>query len=159
MSRTYVSSVVALVLVSVFSVMVLSVVVPGESAADAPNPIAVYGTVYDNAGNKVEGIPVAVNMKDGDTVVTTKTDTSDGDGVYSVLFMPSEWEIGYTIQVIGTGPSGEAVNSTVAPATGPVYIDLHFSYAIPEFGFDAGVLLAGGAVGLIAVAVMVRKPK
>ena len=159
MSHAYARALVALVLVSVFSVVALAVAVPGNSAA-GPNPLVVSGTVYDSAGNEVEGIPVTVNMKDGETVVTTKSESSDASGGYSVLFDVGEWEVGYTIQVIGTGPSPpQAVNSTIAQSAFFVTIDLHFSYAIPEFGFDGGVLLAGGAVGFIAVAMLVRKPK
>jgi hypothetical protein len=158
MSERLVHTMVALAFVSALTVLALATV-PVNSAADAPNPITVRGTIYDNAGNEIPDIPVTVNMKDGATVVTTKLDTSSSLGVYSVLFGVTEWEVGYTIEVTATGPSGQENETAIAPDDFQITIDVQFAYEIPEFGFDAGVLVAGGAVGFIAVAVLVWKRK
>jgi len=149
---------VALALIPIVAVFVLAVAVPGDSAA-ASHVIVVEGHVYDSEGNLVEGIPITINMKDGETTLSTHSTTSDGGGEYNYLFEAAEWEVGCTVQIIATGPAGQAVNSTTAPDEMSVDLDVHFSYEIPEFGFDAGVLVAGGAVGLIAVAMLVPRRK
>jgi len=158
MSHRLVHAMVALAVVSVLTVLALAAV-PANSAADAPNPIAVQGTIYDSEDNKIPDIPVTVNMKDGATIVTTKSDTTGSLGEYGVLFQVTEWEVGYTIEVIATGPAGQESVTEDAPAAIQITIDVQFAYEIPEFGFDAGVLVAGGAVGFIAVAALVWKRK
>lgn len=158
MFRRPVSTVLALGFVALLSVMAISIAIPGNCAA-ADQPIFVQGTIYDSAGNKIPDIPVTINMKDGATIVTTKTATSDANGEYGRLFLSAEWEIGYTVQVIATGPAGQAVNSTAAPDLAQVTVDVHFNYEIPEFGFDAGVLVAGIGVGLVAVGILVWRRK
>jgi len=158
MSQRLVHAMVALAFASVLIVLALAAV-PVNSAADAPRPLAVQGTIYDSEGNKIPDIPVTVNMKDGATVVTTKLYTSGSLGQYSVVFLVTEWEVGYTIEVIATGPSGQAIETETASDIVLITIDVQFLYEIPEFGFDAGVLVAGGAVGLIAVVMLVPRRK
>ena len=129
------------------------------NATAASHPTTVAGTVRDSAGTPAPDVSVTVNMKDGETVMSTKSETTDNDGGYSVIFLEAEWEIGYTIQVIATFHGKQESNSTTATDIMYHTVDVKFNFEIPDFGTEVGLVVAGGAIGLVAVAVILRKRK
>ena len=129
------------------------------NATAASHPTTVSGTVRDSEGTPAPDVSVTVNMKNGETVVSTKSETTDGNGEYSVIFLAAEWEIGYTIQVIATFHAQQESNSTTAIDSFTHVVDVKFNFVIPDFGTEVGLIVAGGAIGLVAVAVILRKRK
>ena len=129
------------------------------NATAASHATSVVGTVRDSAGTPAPDVSVTVNMKDGETVISTKSESTDGNGEYSVLFLAAEWEIGYTIQVIATFHAQQESNSTTAIDAMIHVVDVKFNFEIPDFGTEVGLIVAGGAIGLVAVAVIIRKRK
>src|SRR4030042_3346796 len=103
MSQRLVHTMVALAFASGLTVLALAVAVPGNSAAET-HPIIVSGYVYDIEGNLVDDIPITVNMKDGETVISTESATSGGDGSYSAFFDSADWAVGYTVPISAAGP-------------------------------------------------------
>jgi hypothetical protein len=68
-----------------------------------------------------------------------------------------EWDIGDMIQVIATFDSKQEPNSTVATSVGPQWVNISFKFVIPEFGSYLGLLIAGGAIGIVGIAVVSMK--
>lgn len=138
----------------------LMATVPMKAAADAPNPLSVRGYIYDSVGRTVEGAEVTVAMYNGMSMVSSHTDTSDDEGYYSTLFLVTEWEIGYTIVVIAVYEGNpESAPLTTAPDSTFIDIDVQFSFEIPEFGAEWGILVAGLAVGTVGVVALVWRRK
>ena len=129
------------------------------NATAASHPTTVAGTIRDSADTPCPDVSVTVNMKDGETVMSTKSETTNEQGEYSVLFLAAEWEIGYTIQVIATWSSQQESNSTTAIDSFTHVVDVKFTFEIPDFGTEVGLIVAGGAIGLVAAAVILRKRK
>ena len=132
---------------------------PASDVAAATHPTSVLGTVRDSAGTPVPDASVTVNMKDGETIVSTKSETTDQDGEYSVLFLETEWEVGHTIEVIATYHSKQESESQPAVDEMVQIVDVQFNFEIPDFGNEIGFLVAGGLLGLAAAAIILRKRK
>lgn len=130
------------------------------NASAGPWPLAIYGYIYDMYGDPVDGADVTVTILNGATPVSTHTDTSDGAGYYSTLFLSGEWEIGYDIEVVAVymGSAPEMATG-VAPDGNDIQVDVHFTFEIPEFGAEWGLLVAGVAVGAVAVVAVVWRRK
>ncbi len=158
MFRRLFTAMLSIGFVASITLIALTMAVPSNCAA-ASHPMSVTGFIFDSEGTLIPDIPITINIKDGASIVTTKTATSDSNGEYLRLFLSAEWEIGYTIQVIATGPAGQASNSTIADDSSQFDVDVHFLYAIPELGSDAGVLVTGLGVGVIAVGLLVWRRK
>lgn len=158
MSRKLVPAVISFVSIVALSVLAFSVAVPANCAA-ADSPVFVRGYIYDSEGRLVEGASVTVSMKDGETVISTKTDNSDSSGFYSTTFLAVEWDVGNTVYVIAEFSGNQQPNWTVAIDTEEIYVDVHFTFEIPEFGFDAGLLVAGLGIGAVAVGALVWRRK
>jgi len=158
MSRKLVPAVISFGSIVALSVLAFSVAVPANCAA-ATDPVTVRGYIYDLAGNVVEGASVTVSMKDGETVVSTKTDESDASGYYSTLFLAVEWNLGNTVYVVAEFSGNQQPNSTVATDDPVIPVDVHFTFEIPEFGFDAGLLVAGLGIGAVAVGALAWRRK
>lgn len=123
-------------------------------ATAAPiGPLIILGTVYDSAGNPLEGAHLVVT--DLNTLVSDSTDSMSG-GFYT-LSIPGGggWDIGDTIQVVATSPGEDEKTVTqVVPAdaeSSGMTIDVHFGTAIPQFGTTIGMAVAAGLVGVVAV--------
>jgi hypothetical protein len=130
-----------------------------SNASAASHATAVVGTVRDSAGTPAPDVSVTVNMKNGETVISTHSESTDELGEYSVLFLSAEWEVGYTIEVIATFHGNQESNSTTATDSMTHTVDVTFTFEIPDFGSEVGLIAAGGAIGLVAAVVILRKRK
>ncbi len=140
-----------------FAIVAAVLLVAGNSAAEI-YPKGVRGYVWDSEGRAVEAADVTVNIKDGATVVATLTDVTDAVGYYSVTADPADWEVGYTIEVIAEFNSNQESNSTVALSFEDApyqWVNVTFTFEIPEFGGMTGLLVAGGAIGAVAAVSLV----
>ena len=133
--------------------------VPSNASA-GPFPLVVNGYIYDSVGRTVEGADVTVTILTGGTPVSTRNDVSSSTGAYSTWFDSGDWEVGYDIEVVavyeGSAPEME---TAVAPNANSIQIDIHFTFEIPEFGAEWGLLVAGLAVGTVAVVALVWRRK
>jgi hypothetical protein len=128
-------------------------------AIAATGPKIVRGYIWDDAGRLVEGAEVTINMlaQSDSSVRATYSETTPATGYYSVTFDMGEWDIGDMIQVIATFDSKQEPNSTVATSVGPQWVNVSFDFEIPEFGSYLGLLIAGGAIGIVGIAVVSMK--
>lgn len=133
--------------------------VPSNASA-GPFPLSVAGYIYNMYGDPVNGADVTVTILNGGTPVSSDTDSSDAAGYYSTLFLSGDWEVGYDIEVVavymGSAPE---MATDVAPNANSIQIDVHFTFEIPEFGAEWGLLVAGVAVGAVAVVAVVWRRK
>jgi hypothetical protein len=139
-------------------IVVLAMAIVPAATQAATHPKQVRGYVYDQDGSKVPGAQVTVTMKDGETTVSAKTDTSDSVGYFSCDFAMAEWNIGNRILVTATYNSLQATNSTVLLCDDAFFQweNITFPYEIPELGSGyVGILIAGLLVGAVAVAALV----
>lgn len=119
-------------------------------------PLIVSGTVYDEAGNPLDGADVVVT-----DLITAASDSfvTIAGGFYVGVINVGSWDIGDTIQVAVTAPGG-AQTSRTGPAneSGDIVLNVHFPTAIPQLGGPVGLAIAAGLVGVVAVvAVGVRR--
>lgn len=133
--------------------------VPMTSSADGPNPLTVQGHIYDSVGRTVEDAEVTVTMYDGATPMSSDSEPSDEDGYYALTFLPEDWEVGYTILVVAVYEGSPEDATAVAPNANFIEIDVEFTFEIPEFGAEWGLLVAGLAVGAVAVVAVVWRRK
>ena len=148
----------SVVLSAALVLLVLAVAFVPAATEAGSHPKQVRGYVYDQTGRKVADAQVTVTMKDGETQISAKTDTSDSTGYFSCSFGTTEWYIGNRIVVTATYQSLQATNST------EVYCDdaffqwenVTFPYEIPEFGGGfVGLLITGLLLGAVAVGALV----
>ena len=141
----------------------LTVVISSNSlsvAADPPPPpgFFIFGFVYDENGDPLEGAFVVVDVYDQDTEEFKASGQSDiypteADGYYEVTSIDSSLlEVGDDIEVTATVGSIEQKNWSVVPSYIFVIIDVHFTTAIPQFGSLLGFAVAAGAVCVVGVA-------
>lgn len=132
----------------------MAALLPTQTSA-GPQDMSVRGYVWDSEYRDVEGASVVINIKDGETVRSTDSDTSDANGFYSVMFAAAEWEVGDTIEVIFTFESRQDTNWTTAIDATIQYVNMTFSFEIPEFGSLLGLALAAIALGVVGTAAVV----
>jgi hypothetical protein len=149
----------AIILTTVAFALVASALMVSNSASAATGPKQVKGYIWDNAGRLVEGADVTINMlaQSDLSIRASYSETTPSDGYYSVSFGMSEWDIGDTIQVIATFNGNQEPNSTAATSTFSQWVNVSFDFEIPEFGGYLGLLIAGGAIGVVGIAVVSMK--
>jgi hypothetical protein len=133
--------------------------VPMTSSADGPNPLTVQGHIYDSVGRTVEDAEVTVTLYDGVTPMSEDSEPSDANGYYALTFLPEDWEIGYNIIVVAVYGGNQEDATAVAPDANFIEVDVHFTFEIPEFGAEWGLLVAGIAVGAVAAVALVWRRK
>jgi hypothetical protein len=147
-----------------FSVLsILAVALLGSMSAMAGlGPKIVQGYVYDNAGYKLGGATVTVEIiaQGTSTVRDTQTDTTGSEGYYMVTFQPDKWDIGDTIKAKATSGSVQSEsNETIASANEYQSLDIHFTTAIPQFGSVLGFGVAAALVCAVGLAFVSRRRK
>jgi hypothetical protein len=145
---------------AVLLLAVLSIPLTASMSAkgDALYPLIVDGTVTDEKGRPMEGVPVVVTADNGGTPVS-HTNYTDANGLYSVTFGQGEWDVGYSIQSVATW-GGEQVSDDLVASGDPVEtIDLMFPFEIPQFGTLLGFLAVAAVVGAVAVFLLPRRSK
>jgi len=150
---------ISLVLSLCFALAMFTLV--GSDDASAGDGLKIVrGYVWDKVGRTVEGADVTVNIRwaSDDTVRSTLTEATNSDGQYSLTFGMSDWDIGDRIQTIATYNSAQEDNSTIATSSNvwPIqYLNVTFAFEIPQFGSTLGLVIAGGAIGAVAVVSLV----
>jgi hypothetical protein len=132
-------------------------------AAAADFPLTVEGYVYDPVGSLVEGATVTITIVETSKVRVTTTDSA---GYYTTSldeFAASEYNLGDTIRVVASKNSEIEQNETVVDQvtvdSGSAEVDVHFIYAIPEFGSLTGTVVAMSAIALVGAALFARRRK
>ena len=123
--------------------------------AAGPANLTVYGYVYDNAAQPLEGAGVVVEVRAG--TFPSESAITDSDGYYQVDFDYTLWQIGDTIRTTATYGSYQEFEEAPAEADTLMQIDITFSYEIPEFGSFVGVVVATVLMGSVAVISMRRQ--
>ena len=123
--------------------------------AAGPANLTVYGYVYDNGAQPLEGAGVVVEVLAG--TFPSESATTDVDGFYMVEFDLADWQIGDTVRTTVTYSSNQEYEEAPAEADTTMQIDVTFSYAIPEFGSFAGVVVATVLMGSVAIISMRRQ--
>lgn len=148
-------------LMRVVSAVALSVIVlaamamaVGKSSAEV-FPKEVRGFVWDSEGRAVEGADVVVTVKDGETERVSYSETTSSIGFYSLTVAPDKWDEGNTIEVVAEFNGKERPNSTVATLSPLQWVNVTFTFEIPEFGGMTGLLVTGGLLGAVAVVALV----
>lgn len=146
---------------AVVALLVGAMLVSTTNASAATGPLTVYGYVYDNLGDPLEGATVVI------TIVATaesRSTTTDENGFYTNAadeFESGDYDVGDTIQVVSTYNSVEATNSEEVTEDmeefGLAQVDVHYLTEIPEFGSFAGVVVASIAVGAVAMLSMRKR--
>jgi hypothetical protein len=144
------------IMAATVTVFLLAAMLYAPAPAEAgPSDISVRGWVWDSAYREVEGASVVVNVIDGGSTVTTESTTTDGDGFYSVFLLAAEWNVGNTFQIVVTFDSKQDTNQTIATSAAIQYVNLTYTFEIPEFGSLAGMTLVAFALGGVGVAAVV----
>ena len=129
MNKLALSSIAALI----FAAMVVQ-------AASAPLPTVVNGHVFANDGKTVmQGIEVNVACNG-----LLKSDLTNTQGLYQVVFEPEECALGDEITV---NAGGSVYAGTLEKSTNTVNL-IFFDIQIPEFGLAAALLAAAGGVAV-----------
>lgn len=141
---------VALALVAVTAMTSFS-----SSAGDFPK--LVTGYVWDSAGTPLEGADVTINIKKPDeSIRATETNQTDSNGQYVVTFSPEDWEVDDTVETISTYLGHQESNSTGPLTDDPIqWINVSYTFEIPEFGNTTGLMITGALLGAIAVIALV----
>jgi len=152
----FAATVVTLVALSLMASV--SVFGSDNSAAAPAGPKNVRGYVWDSSWNDIQGANVTVKMLNGVTLVKTLYyDATEPDGLYTVTFGISEWDIGYTIEVTAKYNANEKTNSTAA-VVGPLqYVNVTLEFTIPEFGGGFGTVLTVASFMALAVVLVSRR--
>lgn len=153
--------------VAVFSLLAMAFFAaqsPNVSAASDPK--YVMGYVKDSADRVLIGASIVVNIRDGatnTTIVSSRSDTTDGTGFYSVGFLATEWNVNDIIEVISDYSGNQIkVYSAATLLTLPFnhWANVTYPYEIPEFGSTVGLIIGGVAIGVVgAVFLVIRKRK
>lgn len=138
-----------------------SLVLSNQVSAVDPTttPLIVFGYVYDEAGQPLQGADVVVT--DLITSSSVESDPTLSTGFYTATLGVGTWGIGHAIQIAVTAPGGAQASRT-APANDSdfLFLDVHFPTAIPQLGGPVGFAVAAGLLGVVAVvAVGVRRRK
>jgi hypothetical protein len=154
-SRTHRIPVSLAIIVAVALAMAGILASSGQSSA-GDGTKSVRGWVWDNMGNNVTGASIVVNIwNPAETILrATEGESTDEDGFYSLQFEPGDWFVGDLIEVFCTY-NGDQLRNTitaVSSAGWPVqYVNFTYDYEIPEFGSIIGFVVAGGAIGAVAL--------
>lgn len=140
------------------AVLILAAVLgsSGQSSAGDGTKV-VRGWVWDSAYRNVTDASVVVTIWDDPTKTTqraSRSDSTDVDGFYSVWFGPSDWYVGDYIEVSFTFEGKQGLNNTTAVSSLPSpiqYVNMTYLFEIPEFGSVIGFIVAGGAIGVVAL--------
>ncbi len=125
-----------------------------DDAAAGIAPLVVYGFIYDSEGLPIEGASVLVEvLRTGATL----SDTTDSNGRYDVTFPLDVWLAGDTVETTATYSTLVDSETGVATVTPVLQIDVHFAYAIPEFGSTLGIIVSATLIGLVALISMKRR--
>jgi hypothetical protein len=149
----------AVVMTTVALALVTSALMASDGALAAIGPKQVKGYIWDNVGNPVEGAQVTVNIlaQSDSSIRATLSEDSNAIGYYSMSFAMGEWDEGDMIEVLATYDSIQEPNSTVATDYPSQWVNVSFKFEIPEFGSYLGLLIAGGAIGIVGIAVVSMK--
>lgn len=150
---------VAAAIVAAALLIALSLNPASDGSVAGPGPLDVRGTVYDSLGSPVAGANVTVKIIHlSITIATLWYDSTESNGLYSVWFGMSDWNVGDTIEVTAKYGLDQATNSTVANADPVQAVDVHIgSLVIPEFGGLLLSPLAFASVGSIALILVFRR--
>jgi hypothetical protein len=132
-------------------------VMPGSVSAAGPSIID--GKVTDSVGRPIVGAAVTVVMKNGTLTVDTASNTTDGDGFYTISFAVDKWAPGFNVTATATYNSVQTSDNATVDDGGFATIDLQFPFEIPQFGSILGFVAAAGLIGAVAVVFLVRKNK
>jgi hypothetical protein len=131
-----------------------------KSEAQSIFPKPVRGYVWDSADTLIIGADVTVNIKQGEVIRSTLTDTTDSAGLYAVAFESDQWDVGDTIEVIASYSGSESPpNSTAATSALVQWVNATICIEIPEFSNVGKVLSVTGMVGILTMFVFARKRK
>ncbi|MBE0517769.1 MAG: hypothetical protein IH630_00905 [Thermoplasmata archaeon] len=150
----------AVALTTVAFALIASSLMVSNGALAAIAPKQVKGYIWDSAGRPADGTDVTINIlrQSDSSIRATMSETVGASGYYSVSFDPDEWDIGDTIQVIATYESAQQPPVSVVATSVPYqWANVTFLFEIPEFGSYLGLLLAGGAIGAVGIAVVAMK--
>lgn len=123
----------------------------------------VYGTVYDQTGQPLDGASVAVEIwggywPDQDYFRISASAATDASGYYEVSIDANYWDPHNTIVVIATQGMTQGTQKAEADAEPTQYVDVHTGTVIPEFSGSLGLLAVAGFV-IPALVLRVRLPK
>jgi hypothetical protein len=76
--------------------------------------------------------------------------STNSTGGYRHTFAASDWEINDKINVTTDFSGNVANNWTTATNSAGDWVNVTYTYEIPEFGSSTGLLVAAGAIGLVA---------
>jgi hypothetical protein len=148
------------------AIVILTAILASSYQTSAGDGVKVVrGWVWDNAGRNVTDASVVVTVWEDDTKTnqrSTDSELTDADGFYSLQFGPSDWYVGDYIEVVCTYEGDQdwnftyAVSSLVAPFQ---YVNITYDFEIPEFGSLIGLILAGGAIGAVAMVALVANQR
>jgi hypothetical protein len=130
------------------------ILVAGNGMAET-FPKVVRGFVWDSEGRTVEAADVTINIKDGGSTIATYTETTTSIGFYSLTVASEDWDVGNTIELIASFGGNQDSNSTIATSAPIQYVNMTFTFEIPEFGSMAGFIVTGGLLGAVAVVALV----
>jgi hypothetical protein len=137
----------SIVLIAIAMVLVLT----SNAAMAGSGPITVRGYIKDSAGTPLQGASVFVEIIAPDTTVRTSgTYLTNSAGLYSAAIGTFDWEVGDKINVTSTYLGNVGNNWTTATSLPVQYVNVTYTYEIPEFGSMTGLLVAAGAIGLVA---------
>ena len=138
----------ALIVVVAFAMVLVLV---SNTAMAGTGPKIVQGTVKDSAGTILVGASVLIEIvRPDNTVRANHTMSTNSSGGYRWTFAISDWEIGDKINVTSDYLGNVANNWTTATIMPTQWVNITYTYEIPEFGSMTGLLVAAGAIGLVA---------
>jgi hypothetical protein len=143
-----------LTVVAAVALVLAGVLASSGQTSAGTGPKVIRGWVWDIDGRNVTGASIVVNIwEDSSKAVLSATlgEPTDEDGFYSLQFAPEDWEIGYYVEVISTYNGDQEPNGTDVTASPFQYVNITYDYGIPEFGSVIGLVVAGGAIGLVAI--------
>lgn len=158
---------VSFAVVTVFSLLAMAFfMAQSPNVSAATDPKYVLGYVKDSADRVLVGASITVNIRDDatdGTILSSRSDTTDGIGYYSVGFAAGDWNVGDFIEVISDFSGNQIkVYSAATLLTLPFnhWANITYPYEIPEFGSTVGLIIGGVAIGVVgAIFLVVRKRK
>jgi len=120
----------------------------------------VTGQILDETNDGIAGLLVTVTIKDGAEVRTVRTNTTDQNGFYTVIFINDEWSVGDTISVGATYDNRTEENATTADEALSQELDIQFVPIITEFGvWKIAIVVSSVAALVTAVALLWRRKR
>lgn len=140
-------------------VAVLALVAPSflsDHAIAATTNKTVYGAVYDQIGNGLNGADVTVEIwggywPDQDFLRTSESTVTDSTGYYQVTISSNYWDPHNTIKIIATFDGNQKTRMIEANESEYQEVNVHMDFTIPEFGSPLIllVILAGLRLSVI----------